>query len=111
MKKNIASLVFLLLVINQTFSQKLNEYKASNQITYKIGDTITLGKGSAPNGDFNYLQMGGMFNTLAVMNGNNQDVAGSIGRNYSGLNVILKKQLSCLLTFANWLIHAKNAPL
>ncbi|MCO5948066.1 SHOCT domain-containing protein [Mucilaginibacter flavidus] len=41
------------------FGKKLNEYKASNGKTYHIGDTIKLGRGSAPNGDFRYIQMGG----------------------------------------------------
>lgn len=73
------------------YSQKLKEYKASNNITYQIGDTITLGKGSANNGNFNYLQMGGMFNSLAAIGGDTEDIGSSIDRNYSGLNLILKK--------------------
>ena len=41
------------------FAQRLDEYKATNGITYHEGDTVRLGRGSAPNGDFLYLQMGG----------------------------------------------------
>lgn len=49
--------------------------------------------GSSPNGDFAYLQMGGMYNTLSALSGDYNDVSSSIGRNYSGLNVILKNGL------------------
>lgn len=77
----------------QPYNQELSgyKYKASNGINYQIGDTIKLGRGSAQNGDFNYLQMGGMYNTLSALNGKYNDISSSIGRNYSGLNVVLKK--------------------
>ncbi|MBS1524269.1 MAG: SHOCT domain-containing protein [Bacteroidetes bacterium] len=39
------------------FSQKLKEYRASNGVTYHPGDTIRLGLGSMPNGDFKYIQV------------------------------------------------------
>lgn len=39
--------------------QKLAEYTASNGITYKEGDTITMGRGSGSQGSFVYYQMGG----------------------------------------------------
>ena len=39
--------------------EKLTEYTASNGITYKIGDEITLDKGSDTNGKFVYVTMGG----------------------------------------------------
>lgn len=35
----------------------IEEYKASNGITYKIGDKIKLGIGSAPDGSFNFITM------------------------------------------------------
>jgi hypothetical protein len=38
-------------------AQKLNEYHASNGKTYHPGDTIRLGLGSMPNGDFKYIQI------------------------------------------------------
>ncbi|TGV01490.1 SHOCT domain-containing protein [Flavivirga rizhaonensis] len=82
---------------NGTYNKKkdnkiVNEtYAASNGVVYHVGDTITLGRGSSPNGDFNYLQMGGFYNTLSVLNGEYDDIASSIGRNYSGLNVEIKK--------------------
>lgn len=66
-------------------------YEATNGIVYKVGDTIKLGRGSAPNGDFNYLQMGGMYNSLSALQGDTENISSGIGRNYSGLKVILKK--------------------
>lgn len=93
MKKSsfLVCITILFFCNTKLFSQKLKEFKASNNITYHIGDTITLGKGSANNGDFNFLQMGGMFNSLAAIGGDADDIGSSIGRNYSGLNLILKK--------------------
>lgn len=39
------------------FAQKMPEYNASNGKTYHPGDTIRLGLGSMPNGDFKYIQI------------------------------------------------------
>lgn len=38
-------------------AQKLKEYKASNGITYHPGDTIRVGLGSMPDGNFKYMQI------------------------------------------------------
>jgi hypothetical protein len=38
-------------------AQKLKEYHASNGKTYHPGDTIRLGLGAMPNGDFKYIQI------------------------------------------------------
>lgn len=89
MRKIFIVLIGLLSVLS-LFAEKIPEYKASNGIVYHVGDTIKLGRGSAPNGDFNYLQMGGMYNAMVATGGGGQ-MASSVGRNYSGLNVILKK--------------------
>jgi hypothetical protein len=50
-------LITLLLVPLAAFSQKLKEYHASNGKTYHPGDTIRLGLGTMPNGDFKYIQI------------------------------------------------------
>ena len=55
MKKLILILLFLLPCI--AFAQKLKEYKASNGITYHPGDTIRVGLGSMPDGNFKYIQI------------------------------------------------------
>jgi len=57
-------LIFLItlvpaLSIAQKKMEKLESYTASNEITYKIGDQITLNRGSGINGNFVYVTMGG----------------------------------------------------
>lgn len=52
MKKIVSILFISLFFLNGAVAQKLNEYKASNGITYLIGDTVTLGVGSACDGFF-----------------------------------------------------------
>jgi len=53
---------FLLAAVN-CFAQNLKAYKASNGITYKVGDTLKLGKGSGENGTFLFFQLGGWKNS------------------------------------------------
>ena len=79
------------LIFNAQQIQKSQVYAASNGITYKVGDTITLGKGSGMNGHFAYVQMGGFFNAMASMNGNYSDVSAGLDRNYAGTNLVVKK--------------------
>ena len=54
--KNIL-IAFLLLVPFIASAQKLKEYKASNGITYHPGDTVKVGLGSMPDGNFKYIQI------------------------------------------------------
>jgi len=83
--------VFFLVVCSVSFAKNLESYTASNGITYQKGDTITLGIGSAPNGTFNYLQMGGLGNSLAIMAGDMSSINSNAGRHYSGTIVVLKR--------------------
>lgn len=62
-----------------------SEYKASNNVTYHIGDTIKLGRGSGINGDFIYLTMGGWG---ALSEGSNSKSANKL---YAGRGAIIKK--------------------
>ncbi|MDB5061275.1 MAG: hypothetical protein JWP67_1118 [Mucilaginibacter sp.] len=62
--KNVFLLLFVIVSI-QCYAQKITSYKAVNGLTYNIGDTVKLGRGSAPNGSFNYLQMSGFGALLA----------------------------------------------
>jgi len=55
MRKILFTLLFLTPIV--VFGQNLNEYHASNGKTYHPGDTIKLGLGSMPNGDFKYIQV------------------------------------------------------
>jgi hypothetical protein len=53
-------LLFLLLMLPfWAMAQTIKEYKAINNITYHVGDTVRLGKGSANNGNFQFFQVGG----------------------------------------------------
>jgi hypothetical protein len=56
--KKILFLLFLAIGFS-SHAQKLKEYKASNNVVYKKGDVIKMNKGSAENGDFVYLSIGG----------------------------------------------------
>lgn len=71
-------------------AQKDNGYTASNGITYNIGDTVRLGKGSSPSGTFMYLQMGGWAAMMSydTKGGPNQL---NIGRAYANTGVVVKK--------------------
>ena len=88
--KNLTLTTLTLLIAASTFGQKLKEYTASNGVTYSIGDTVKLGRGSAPNGDFLYLQMGGWAAAASYDSNQGSDQL-NIGRNYAGLAVTIKK--------------------
>ncbi len=79
----------LILSIN-AYSETIETYKASNGITYKIGDEIKLNKGSGPSGGFLYLQMGGWGAAMSYNTNGGPDQM-NIGRQYNGINVTLKK--------------------
>lgn len=89
MKKNI--LIFICTLSASFISaQGLTEYTASNNVTYHIGDTIKLGRGSAPTGNFIYCQMGDTYAVMAALGGGGQIDQG-LPRNLSGANMIIKK--------------------
>jgi hypothetical protein len=50
---------FVFVSVNAQKVEKLNEFKASNGVTYKVGDQIKLGRGSGANGAFVYVTIGG----------------------------------------------------
>lgn len=57
-----ATFLISIFVVNLVYAQnveKLEEYTASNGITYKVGDEIKLGRGSDTNGKFVYVNVGG----------------------------------------------------
>ena len=60
--KKVVLLLVSYFIVNFSYSQnveKLQEYTASNGVTYKIGDEIKLGRGSDTNGKFVYVNVGG----------------------------------------------------
>lgn len=83
-------LVATLSLISLCSFAQMTEYTASNNVTYHIGDTITLGRGSAPNGSFLYIQMGDTYSALSVIGGNGQVDVG-LPKSWSGKNMIIKK--------------------
>ncbi|MGZ3874305.1 MAG: SHOCT domain-containing protein [Mucilaginibacter sp.] len=88
MKKTV---VFICLLASMScFAQKNRIYKASNNVTYFVGDSVKMGRGSAPNGDYRYLQMGGWAAALSYdpQQGSSQF---NIGRDFYGMSVKIKK--------------------
>lgn len=84
MKKLFFTGLLLICLISYGQTTKLKEYKASNGITYKVGDKIKMNQGSAGNGNFIYLTMGGILMTANA-------VANQIPATYAGANVLVKK--------------------
>jgi hypothetical protein len=60
------------------------EFKALNGKTYHAGDTVRLGRGSSPNGDFVYLELGGVNAFLG--HGHNL----SLDKTYANTGVVIK---------------------
>ncbi len=71
----------------------ITEYKASNGITYHIGDTLKLGKGTGGNGNFMSLRVGG-FNAFMVLShshsGNNDERLG-VDKSYNHTTAKIKR--------------------
>jgi|LakMenEpi03Aug12_release.lakeMendotaPanAssembly.Ray.scaffolds.fasta_scaffold608514_1 tetratricopeptide (TPR) repeat protein len=68
-----------------------DSYTASNRITYAIGDTIKLGMGSNPDGEFRYINIGGWGSILMATDTKTRANDYNIGRGYAHLNVTIKK--------------------
>ena len=81
--------MFFTLFISNVHAKKLKIYKATNGIIYKPGDTLLLGQGSMPNGDFKYLQQAGFAATMLYDSEKGSDQF-NMGREYSGMAVIIK---------------------
>ena len=77
----------IVLVLGPLFSiaQRLEEYTASNDITYRVGDMVSLGRGSGDNGTFVYLTTGGWARSSELA----QYQLGATA--YSNMNVKIKK--------------------
>jgi len=78
-------LLFILLIAPFcVFAQDMTSYKAANNITYHIGDTVHLGKPSTPDGNFKYFEVGGW--NAVVSRGHNM----RIDETYSNRAVVIK---------------------
>lgn len=89
--KKITFILAFIFSISIVGAQTLTEYTASNNVTYHVGDTIKLGRGSAPNGDFIYCQMGDAYAVMAALGGSGGRIDQGLPRNLSGVNMIVKK--------------------
>lgn len=88
MKPLITIFLFTILAFNVT-AQKLTAYQASNGIVYHIKDPVHLGRGSAPDGTFLYLQIGGW--AVAFNDSSADPNVNNVGRSYANTAVIVKK--------------------
>lgn len=70
-------------------SSKITQYTAINGVTYHLKDTVFLGIGSAANGSFLYLQMGGWGAVVGYDASQGQDQF-NIGRDYANTWVVIK---------------------
>lgn len=86
MKKSILILLCLMPFIGVAQST-LKEYRASNGKTYRPGDTIKVGLGSMPDGDFKYIQVNELLPGPPRRNGNILNAH----KDMSGSNYVIKK--------------------
>ena len=77
-------MLFLILLMGSIncFAQSTDQYNATNGITYKVGDTVKLGKGAGINGSFLFFQYGGW-------KGNDFESLG--GRDFTNTGVVIKR--------------------
>lgn len=71
------------------FAQDIKQYKASNGVTYRINDTVHLGKGSNSNGSFMFVQDRGLGFTLPGPQGRSAGGRG-LPKDMSNGGVIIK---------------------
>lgn len=88
--KKIYLLALLCLVTMCALAQKQTEYTASNGITYHVGDTLRLGRGSDPQGNFRYVVMGGWASWLPTNTSKGAE-QNNMGRAFTGTAAVIKK--------------------
>lgn len=71
-----------------TLNMAAQEYTANNGVTYHIGDTITLGDGTKPDGSFKYVQYWGA-KLMMLQSDNPESIFAN--RDYAGLDFVIKK--------------------
>lgn len=80
-------LILMCLACYSGFAQTLSEYKASNGKTYHPGDTLKIGIGSMPDGNFKYIQINPPL--FAPPRRNSSSLNAS--KDFSLSNVVIKK--------------------
>jgi hypothetical protein len=83
-------LISCILVTLHAQSQKIKSYSASNGVIYHENDTLKIGRGSMPNGDFKYIEMGG-WGAIASYSSEKGSSQFNVSKSYSGFNMIIKK--------------------
>ncbi len=86
-------LLMMLLTIGLThvaWSQKLDTYTSSNGMEFNIGDTVTLGVGSSPNGNFNHIYSG-IARTVFASMAEEADYDPRLPEFFHGAPVVIKK--------------------
>lgn len=82
-----------MLVLIPFFSKAQKEYKASNGITYHVGDTLRLGLGSKTDGSFLYVEdkgpLGGLGPFGNIGPGRNQP-ARSLPKDFANVGAVIK---------------------
>jgi hypothetical protein len=80
-------LLFIFLFMPQLLC---GQYMLSNGKTYAVGDTISIGRGSAVNGSFMYIQLNGLAMVSTIDKGGTTDDL-NMDRRYSDLKAVIKK--------------------
>ena len=89
MKTKPILLTVLLLIPLFCFSQDITSYKATNGITYRVNDTVRLGKGSNANGSFVYVEQYGP-GPMVPPDPNRAPSGRSLPKTFSNSTVVLK---------------------
>lgn len=85
----IATILYLSLTYT-SYSQKAESYTASNGMVYTVGDTITLGVGSEPDGKFRHIYSG-MARTIFATLAEEADYDVRLPEFFQGAPVVIKK--------------------
>jgi hypothetical protein len=104
--KNTYLMALLCLITMCAFTQKKTEYTASNGVTYHVGDTVRLGRGSSPQGKFEYVQIGGWASAF-VTDAGKGDEKYDLERGFAGMRAVIKKinseKNTDLSAYSSWL--------
>ena len=73
-----------------TYSQKAESYTASNGMVYTVGDTVTLGVGSEPDGKFRHIYSG-MARTIFATLAEEADYDVRLPEFFQGAPIVIKK--------------------
>jgi hypothetical protein len=90
MEKLLFTTILCLSLTYTTYSQKAETYTASNGMIYTVGDTITLGVGSEPDGKFRHIYSG-MARTIFATLAEEADYDVRLPEFFQGAPVVIRK--------------------